>query len=478
LNQQKRSFGILTNRTELANLTEGPVGRTLIRLTIPMLFAILAMVVFNLVDTAFVGRLGTKELAAISFTFPVILVINSLAGGLGVGASAVISQAIGKGDRYRVQRLTTDSLALAVMVVAFFSLVGLATIDPLFRLLGATPDVLPLIRQYMTLWYIGVIFVVIPMVGNAAIRATGDTKTPAAIMMVAAGVNLALDPLLIFGIGSFPGLGLTGAALATVIARAITLIASLWVLVRRERMVIWSRPKLKEVSRSWNQVLYVGLPAAGTNVLVPISAGIITGMVAAYGPEAVAALGVGTRIESMGLGVIMALASVLTPFVGQNWGAGRLDRVRLSVSYAQRFALLWGAVLFILLAVSGRSVALIFNDDAIVVATLVDYLRIVPLSYGLLGVLMLATAALNALNRPLQSALLTVLRLFVLYIPLAIVGSVLFGLQGIFGAAAIANGLAGVAAFFWLRSILTGSSLRRQASTSAEVGEKLPVAGD
>jgi Na+-driven multidrug efflux pump len=243
-------------------------------------------------------------------------------------------------------------------------------------------------------------------------------------------------------------------------------------------MVIWSRPRFEEVLRSWKQVLYVGLPAAGTNVLVPISAGIITGMVAAYGPEAVAALGVGSRIEALGLGVIMALASVLTPFVGQNWGAGRLDRVRLSISYVQRFALLWGALLFATLIAFGRSVALIFNDDAIVVATVINYLRIVPLSYGLLGVLMLANAALNALNRPLQAALLTVLRLFVLYVPLAIVGSALFGLPGIFGAAAVANGFAGVTAFFWLRRILTGDSLRTQVSKTAGPGEKLPVAGD
>jgi putative MATE family efflux protein len=459
-------------------MTEGPVGRTLVTLTIPMLLAVFTMVVFNLVDTAFVGRLGTQELAAISFTFPVILVITSLAQGLGIGASAVISQAIGKGDRYQVQRLTTDSLALAFMVVAAFGLIGLLTIDPLFRLLGATPEVLPLIRQYMMLWYIGVIFVVIPMVGNATIRATGDTRTPALIMMVAAGVNIVLDPLLIFGVGPFPGLGITGAALATVIARAITLVASLWVLVRRERMVAWSKPKVREVWSSWKQVLYIGLPAAGTNVLVPISAGIITGMVAAYGPEAVAALGVGTRIESLGLGVIMALGSVMTPFVGQNWGAGCLDRVKLSVRYSQRFALLWGAILFILLVAFGRSVALIFNDDATVVAALVDYLRIVPLSYGMLGMLMLANATLNALNRPLQSALLTVLRLFVLYIPLALLGSALLGLPGIFGAAAVANGLAGIAAYLWLRRILAGSRLGQQAAVRPEAGEELPVAGE
>jgi Na+-driven multidrug efflux pump len=212
--------------------------------------------------------------------------------------------------------------------------------------------------------------------------------------------------------------------------------------------------------------------------LVPISAGIITGMVAAYGPEAVAALGVGSRIESFGLGVITALASVLTPFVGQNWGAGRLDRVRLSVSYAQRVAVVWGVLLLIVLAVFGRSVALVFNDDATVVTTLVDYLRIVPVSYGLLGVLMLANAALNALNRPLQSALLTVLRLFVLYIPLALLGSALLGLQGIFGAAAVANGLAGITAFFWLRRTLTGDKLRRQVSTSRQASRELPIAGD
>jgi putative MATE family efflux protein len=465
-------------KTKQAKLTEGPIGRTLIRLTIPMLIAVLTMVAFNLVDTAFIGRLGTSELAAISFTFPVVLVISSLAQGLGVGASAVISRAIGGGDRYRVQRLTTDSLALAIIVVVFFVVVGLSTIDPLFGLLGATPELLPLIRQYMMLWYIGVIFVVIPMVGNAAIRATGDTRTPAIIMMVAAGVNIFLDPLLIFGLGILPGLGLTGAALATVVARATTMIASLWVLTRRERMLIWTWPGLREVWNSWKQVLFVGLPAAGTNVLVPVSTGIITGMVASYGPEAVAALGVGTRVESLGLGVIMALSSVLTPFVGQNWGAGRLDRVRQSVRSTQHFSMLWGAALFLILAVLGRYIALLFNDDAAVVATLVDYLRIVPVSYGLLGLLMLGNAALNALNRPLQSALLTLLRLFVLYVPLAFAGSSLFGLRGIFGAAALANIIAGVAAYLWLRRILAGDGLKRQESAATGAGVEAIVTGD
>jgi Na+-driven multidrug efflux pump len=134
--------------------------------------------------------------------------------------------------------------------------------------------------------------------------------------------------------------------------------------------------------------------------------------------------------------------------------------------------------LFVLLAAFGRFVALVFNDDATVVANLVDYLRIVPLSYGLLGVLVLANATLNALNRPLQSALLSVLRLFVLYVPLAMAASALLGLQGIFGAAAVANVIAGLVAFLWLRSMLMGGRLDRPVAEGAMAAGEVAAAGE
>ncbi|MEE8441062.1 MAG: MATE family efflux transporter, partial [Spirochaetia bacterium] len=157
-----------------AQLTDGNVPRMLIRLTIPMVFGMLSMVLYNLVDTLFVGRLGKDQLAALSFTFPVVLVISSLALGVGMGASAAISRAIGAGDGDRVRRLTTDSLVLAVLIVGTFATAGILTIDPLFRLLGADERILPYISKYMTIWYPGMVFVVVPMVGNNAIRATGD----------------------------------------------------------------------------------------------------------------------------------------------------------------------------------------------------------------------------------------------------------------------------------------------------------------
>ena len=318
---------ILKNKTvqttKSARLVEEPVGKTLVQLTIPMIFGIVGIVAFNLVDTFFVGRLGTDELSALSFTFPVVLIIASLAHGLGIGASAVISRAIGEGNHHKVQRLTTDSLVLSVLLVAIFAVIGQLTIDPIFRLLGATPDILPLIKQYMRIWYFGMIFVVVPMVGNNAIRATGDTKTPAAIMIVAVVCNFVLDPLLIFGIGPFPRLELVGAAIATVISRSITFFVSLFILYFRDKMITFVVSTFKSVINSWKRILYIGLPNAGTRMVIPLAIGVITRIVASYGHEAVAGYGVSSRIEFFALTVIMALRSVIAPFVGQNWGASR-----------------------------------------------------------------------------------------------------------------------------------------------------------
>jgi len=441
-----------------AQLIEGPVIGTVIRLTGPMLVGILTMVMFNLIDTYFVGQLGTKQLAAMSFTFPVILMVSSLAMGLGVGTSAIISRTIGGGDTQQVRRLTTDALILSVMLVAAFSFVGLLTIEPVFNLLGATPDVMDYIREYMVVWYFGMSFLVIPMIGNNAIRATGDTKTPAMIMIFAVTINMIFDPLLIFGYGPFPALGIQGAAIATVISRASTLIASLYVLHYREHMLTFNVPSFSELLNSWKQVLYIGLPAAGTQMLIPISTGIITGMVATYGAEAVAAFGVASRIEMFGLALVMALSSTITPFVGQNWGAGKTERVQQAVRFAQIFSVIWGVFLAVLLILFNQPISGVFNDDPLVMSNLQTYLWLVPISYGLFGVLQVSNSALNALNRPLDSAGLSILRLIVLYIPLAIIGSQLFDLGGIFAGAMLSNIGAGVFAWYWLRRYLTYDS--------------------
>ena len=437
-----------------ARLIEGPVQKTLIRLTIPMVLGTLGMVIFNLSDTFFVGQLGTNQLAALSFTFPVVLVVSSLAMGLGIGASAVISRAIGEGNHYKVKRLTTDSLTLSLIFVGFFALFGLFTINPLFRLLGASGEVLAYISQYMTIWYLGVVFVVIPMVGNNAIRASGDTKTPGLIMVFASFVNIVLDPILIFGIGPFPRLEIAGAAIATVIARASTLILSFWFLAFKEKMITFNIPEFRTVVESWKQVLYIGLPTAATKIMIPLGAGVILSIVATYGSEAVAGFGVATRIEFFALAVVMALSSVLGPFIGQNWGAGKFGRIKSGIKFSYKFSLIWGLVIFTIFAIFGGTIGSLFSNNPNVISVTRLYLLIIPIGYGLYGILVMATSTLSVLKKPIHAAILTLTQTFLLYVPMAYIGSYFFGLWGVFVALPMSYFIAGIISNFVLNRIV------------------------
>lgn len=429
-------------------LTEGSVAGHLVKLTVPMIWGVFAVIAFNLVDTYFVGQLGTSELAAMSFTFPVVMTLGNLALGLGIGASSVIARAIGQGDRQQVRRLTTDSLTLSLLIVGIFIILGLATIDPLFSALGAGPEILPLVRNYMSIWYPGMIFLVIPMVGNSAIRATGNTTTTSVIMTVAAVTNIVLDPLFIFGMFGFPRLELQGAAIATVLGRATTLVASLFVL-HRQQMLCFNLPKPTELLNSWRNILYIGLPAGATNMITPISIGLITSLLAFYGPETVAGFGIASRVESFSLIVLMALSASIGPFVGQNWGAQQYDRVRESLRMSFLFCLFWGMLAAAVLAPTSGAIASVFDPNPEVVAIASQYLIIVPISYAGAGGILIASATFNALGKPLPSVIMTLTRTLILYVPLAYLGSKLLGVSGIFAAACFANLAVGIGAYLW-----------------------------
>ena len=429
-----------------AKLTEGNITKLLIKLTLPMMAGMVSMLVFNLVDTFYIGQLGKNELAAMSFTFPVVMVLQSIALGLGMGASSVISRTIGEGDTTRVKRLATDALLLAVLVVVTAVIVGELTIEPLFSLLGADSVTLPLIKEYMRIWYIGVIFVVIPMVGNHIIRATGDMKTPGLIMAASAVFNMILDPLLIFGLGPFPQMGIAGGALATVIARTFSLIFSLSILIRREKLLTLHGLTPTELFKSWRQILFIGIPAALTNIVTPLTMGVITRMVSVFGTSAVAGFGVATRLEMIVLMIVHSLATVMIPFTGQNWGSGNFNRVTEAVMKSYSFSILWSAVAYTCFFFFGGAMAALFNKDPVVISTVVSYLRIIALTYGFQGILRLSASVLNALGKPIHAIGLSLLRLIGLYIPLALLGAKMFGLSGIFAGGAVANLLTGILA--------------------------------
>ena len=436
-----------SSRPDKHGLLSEPIPDVLKRLTVPMIFGMVAILMFNLVDTFFISLLGTEALAAVSFTFPITFAINCITMGISVGISTSIGRLLGSGDTRSAARLTTHGLLLALLMMVLASTLGVLTIEPLFSLIGARADLLPIIDDYMSIWYLAIPLLVIPMAGNSAIRATGDAKTPAKIMILAGAINGALDPLLIFGIGPFPELGVKGAAIASGISWAFALAGSLHVLIKREKLV--APPQLSRLVGDWRQILQIGTPAGLSNALNPLSGTLLMALLAVQGTTSVAAYGAAMRIESILITVMMALGSALMPFMAQNLGADKPHRAFAALFTAMRFAILFQLLIFIMMVPLSWPLSSLFSQDPAVQSQLWHYLVVVPASYGLLAVCMLLISALNAMHRPVDALVWNLLRLFALLLPLAWLGSAVQGAKGLFAGIAIANALSGLAAYLY-----------------------------
>ena len=434
-----------------ARLTEGPVGRHLIDMTVPVLFGISTMMAQGLIDTWFLGQVGDRELAAFGFGFPVLMIVTSVAIGLAAGTSSVVARAIGAGDHRRARRLATDSLFLGFLITLVICAIGILTINPMFRLLGVPEDMLPMIRSFMTILYSGVPFVVVGMIGMASMRATGDTRLPSMLMVMAAILNVALDPILIFGVGPIPAMGLDGAATAALIARATIFVGTIYLMRFRLDMLSFNKPDPVELRKSWRDILHVGIPAAGTNAIVPLGAVLVTAMIARFGTDAVAGFGVATRIESMMLVIFYAMSSIIGPFVGQNFAAGRERRILRALWLCTLFCLAAGMVIAGILALLSDVLPRLFSDSEAVMEVTKLFLWIVPISYGTYGMVMVMNASFNGLGKPMPAVWISVARILVLYVPLAFIGLKFYGVVGIFAAYAIANIVSGIGAYAWAR---------------------------
>ncbi len=437
-----------------SDLLEGEIGATLKRITIPMILGMVMMMSFGLIDTFFVSLLGTDPLAAISFTFPVTFTVISLNIGLGIGTSAIIGKLQGSKALTKSQHYATGSIMLSVLLVGALALIGFFTIEPVFKMLNATENLMPYIFDYMGLWYLSSIFLAMPMVGNSVLRACGDTRTPSIVMAAGGGLNALLDPIFIFGLGPVPAMGIKGAALATFIAWIVGALWILYILAVRRKLMLPRLLSLNELRESSREILKIGLPAAGANMLTPVAGGIMTAVVASYGAEAVAAWGVGNRMESIASIVVLALSMTLPPFISQNVGAGQVSRVKEAYSLTLKFVLIWQFLIFLVMWGLSSWIAVAFANEVEVSVLIQLFLMIVPLGYGMQGIIILTNSSLNAMHRPMTALTLSVIRLFVFFVPISVAGSFFFELKGLFAGTVIANvAMACVSLFVFKRAI-------------------------
>ena len=442
------------------DLTQGPVGGNLRRQATPFAFGLVAIFSFEAIDLFFISQLGDAPLAAIGFTLPVIWLLYGIGIGFEAGAASCVSRAVGKGEQTLARRLTTDTAMLAALVALGLCLIGLATIGPVFGMLGAPDSLMPQIRDYMSVWYWVAPLDAALWTCLASIRARGNALLESKIITLSALLNLVLDPLFIFGWLGFPRMEIQGAAMATLVSVLIMLVFTIWHLNRNLHVFANVIAPAREILDSWKHMLAIGIPAIITNAIIPVSSGIVVAMVAAYGVDAVAGFGIAMRIEPMALIPFYALSAVSSPFFGQNYGAQRFDRLVEARRVIARFCLGFGLLLAIAAGILAVPLVSLFTDSTTIHEVAVGYIWMVSLSWGAYGIVMSVNASFNGSGRPLPGVVISSCRVIFVFLPLAFAGRYLFDLDGLFAASALANIVVGLAAFIWLGAHIKTSAIK------------------
>ena len=441
---------------------------SLVKMSIPMFFGMIGFAMFNFFDTKFVGELGVKPLAAISYTIITVLIMFAIAFGLGTGVTATVGKAIGENNESKAKNLTTYGLILSLLLGILITLIGFPTIGWLFKLLGASNELMPYIFDYMQLWYIGVPLIIVPIIGNSAIRAHGNTLIPALIMGVCVIFNIFLDYGLILGNWGMPKWEVFGASLATFVSRFLTLVASLLFLHFKFNMVSLKNFSFKEMLSSWFEILKIGVPSILTQLVIPLSVALIVKLASGMenNEQLVSTLQVGSRIDFFAIAIVASLGTVLVPFIAQNFGAKNYKRIKSALKISRLFTIAWGIVMTFCFVVLRNQIGPLFlkdKPDPIFFKYMSDFYLIIPFSFIFRMIFAIETSSLNALQKPIITGVLTFIELIIIYYPLALFLSIDFGYQGIFYAFVIANLVCGIAALI-INSLVLKSIWRQSLS--------------
>lgn len=430
------------------------VKRTLFKMAFPMLVGTFAMNTYNLADTYFVSRLGTVPLAAMGFTMPVVMTLTFIAGGIGTGVTTLTSHALGRKDHASASRLVTHGVILVVILSVLLAAVGYFSVDYIFSKLGADETTMPLIKSYMNTWYFGAVFMAFPMMGNGIMISLGESKQASAFMATGALLNCVLDPMFIFGWFGLPAMGILGAALATVIGQAVTSVWLFYLLLKKHKLLKLKEPETEHFFRSCKKIMGFAIPGSISMMLMPLSAAVVTALISRHGIEAVAAASAAGRMEMFAFVIPMALGMSLVPFVSQNYGAGRFDRIHQAKIYSIKFAFYYGLFIAAVFFTSAPYLAQIFTNDPKVIEIFVLYVRTISFGYGMMEIHRYSGFFLTGIHKPVLATALNIIRILVILIPLSILGSSLFGIKGIFSARLITDISAGIIGMILIAKIL------------------------
>jgi putative MATE family efflux protein len=418
-------------------------------LAVPMMMGMLIQTLYNITDMIFVGRLGGEQVAALTFCMPISFFAIGITFGLGSGATSAVARFIGASDKASADNAAEHAILIGLSVGLVIVAAALAYKESILGLLGAEGDVLVLAIDYFEIISPGFLFTILNVTFRSILSGEGDTRTPLLLQGSGTILNIGLDPLFIFGLD----MGIRGAATATVASQGLVFLAFLgYIFVRRGTYVELHLGAFRPSARIASDILKVGLPASAGMVIMSVGSMFYNRIVATFGADAVAGLGVGGRMDSVFFMPIFALAMSQVTLVGMFHGAGRVDLVRQTVVYTASRAALFAVFVGGLYWVFAEQAARIFTDEPAIIDVATQYIRTLCFAFPFISIGIITGRVFQGLGRGMPGLLITLLRVALISVPLAWVLTRVFGfgLQAVWIAFAVSGPIASTVAVIWV----------------------------
>lgn len=431
-------------------ISEGKVTKAILTMSLPVVLGMMVQVLYNLVDTFFIGKLNDpNQLAAANITAPIFMIMMAIAGIVGTGASSYISRCLGKKEFDKANKTISTGIAICIGLGFLVSIIGIIFLTPLIKGLGASSLVFPFAKNYSLILFIGSIVIMCNYAIGQLIRSEGASMVSMKGMLIGTIVNIILDPILIFGFK----MDLTGAAIATVFGNICGLIYyGLYYLKGNSILKV----SIKDISKDKNilkQIFLIGIPASTSQLLMSFAIIISNNLALTYGDNVVAGIGVASKVMTIGTFIFMGFAAGCQPLVGYNYGAGNKKRVLEIIKKGMILTSIIGVILTGIFGVFSKSLILIFTSLPEVVDKGNIILRALMLSLPLMGAQMLATTTVQALGKTKASLFLSVTRQGLIFIPILLLLNYLFKFNGLIYAQPITDIFALVISIIVLMSI-------------------------
>lgn len=384
-----------------SDLTSAPIPVLIRRLAIPAGTGFFFNTMFNVVDTWYGAKLSTTALAAMSLCFPVFFIVLSIGAGVSTGATALIGNALGRGSHEEARQYILQALSFALLNALALSMAGLVASPFIFEFMGAQGEYLDLAVSYMNVIFIGAPFFLFNFVMSAILNSHGNTSTYRNFLITGFFLNLALDPLFMYGGFGLPPLGLPGVALATVVIQCL---GNAYLFRHLSTSGIITGFNLRELlprRHHFQELARQGFPSALNMMTVSLGIFIITWFVGRYGQDAVAAYGIATRIEQIALLPVMGLNVSTLALTAQNYGAGHMQRIRETLGISLRYGFTLATIGTVAALLFTTQLMSFFSTDAAVVSVGVQFLKIEAFVFPAYVLLYICVSAMQGIKRPL-----------------------------------------------------------------------------